>query len=144
MHRTIRGSVKYWISLILATALAQQQANFTYQAYSGDELVAEYSGRVCAEMPNRILLQPEDKVFATTLVENGHAKLIDYRLQQLTVLDLHGQPFYEQVLALHSLQDFCYEGGHQRHCLKFIGTKQANCSLAVNIPSDFEIIGENI
>lgn len=140
----IRGNVKLlnkiFIFLLIACKLsANQAARFSYTITNNKQVISEFSGRACASLPEQILFTPDDDVFATLMITNDKASLIDFRLQQVTKLAIAAKIKHE-IVKIRALKDFCYSDAGQEHCFEFQHVKKSACQPVIDIPANFEIM----
>lgn len=120
--------------------IANQSAKFIYTSEINGSDRTEFSGKVCASLPGRILLTPYDPAFASLLIEDTQIKLIDFRLEQVTNVVTTGNDIKKKILHMKALNNFCYKHSGQNSCIQFLNIKKSDCTPTIKIPNNFEIM----
>lgn len=133
--------MKLLISLCSLSLLAHESGIFNYSEEVNGQITASYSGSVCAKIPGHLVLRPAEKVMPILVYNSAKVSLIDFRLEQVTHVNLAKHVISHKIRAMHKLQDFCYQQNQTKYCLAFTKVTNANCKLKVHVPSDFTSVG---
>lgn len=129
------------ISVLSISAFADVKfAKFNYKIYKNAKVDAEYSGDICMNLPKAALLKPYDSAQPTVMIQGNFAYLIDYRLEQITKINIHNHPLYQKLSE--NNHKFCYQTTDLKHCINIYQISNHNCQLSLKFPQNFDFQGE--
>lgn len=128
------------ISSLTLLLYGNQQADFTYKVYLNGTTDQVARGHVCAKLPYQLYFSFKDHYQPDIVIKQSTAKIIDWRLQQVTEIDLNDQPIYKLLKNKSALENLCLEQNNAKYCISFKNINNYDCQLNPTVPKDFDYI----